>query len=107
MIGIIAALTLRQLLGRGRTILIGLVALLPILLALVYRIGSEDTNQQQWVAHVLFDGLIVTTLLPLSPSSTEQPLSAPRSRTAPRSTSSRSRCRERRSSSASCSQPGR
>ena len=65
MIGIIAALTLRQLLGRGRTILLGLVALLPILLALVYRIGSEDTDQQKWVAQVLLDGLIVTILLPL------------------------------------------
>jgi ABC-2 type transport system permease protein len=65
MIGIIAALTLRELLGRGRTILLGLVALLPILLALVYRLGSEDTDQQEWVAEVLFDGLVVTILLPL------------------------------------------
>ena len=65
MIGIIAALTLRQLLGRGRTILLGLVALLPILLALVYRLGSEDTDQRRWVARVLLDGLIVTILLPL------------------------------------------
>ena len=65
MIGIIAALTLRQLLGRGRTILLGLVALLPILLALVYRLGSEDTDQRRWVARVLLDGLIVTVLLPL------------------------------------------
>ena len=65
MIGVIAALTLRQLLGRGRTILLGLVALLPILLALVYRLGSEDTDQQRWVARILLDGLIVTILLPL------------------------------------------
>ena len=65
MTGIIAALTLRQLLGRGRTILLGLLALLPILLAVVYRIGSEDTDQPRWVAQVLFDGLIVTVLLPL------------------------------------------
>jgi len=65
MTGIIAALTLRQLLGRGRTVLMGLLALLPILLAVVYRIGSEDTDQQRWVAQVLFDGLVVTILLPL------------------------------------------
>ena len=65
MIGIIASLTLRQLLGRGRTILLGLVALLPILLALVYRLGSEDTDQTRWVARILLDGLIVTILLPL------------------------------------------
>ena len=50
MIGIIAVLTLRQLLGRGRTILIGLLALLPVLVALVYRLGSQDTNQQDWAA---------------------------------------------------------
>ena len=66
MIGIIVALTLRQLLGRGRTLLIGLLALLPILLAVVYRLGSEDTDQARWVAQVLLDGLIVTTLLPLA-----------------------------------------
>ena len=65
MIGIIAVLTLRQLLGRGRTILLALVALLPILLAVAYRVGSEDTDQQQWVAEVLLDGLAVTLLLPL------------------------------------------
>ena len=65
MILIITALTLRQLLGRGRTILLALLGLLPILLALAYRIGSEDTDQQKWVAQVLFDGLIVTILLPL------------------------------------------
>lgn len=65
MIWIIAALTFRQLLGRGRTILLGLLALLPILLALVYRLGHEDTDQQKWVAQVLLDGLVVTILLPL------------------------------------------
>ena len=66
MIRIIAGLTLRQLLGRGRTILIGLLALLPVALALVYRLGSQDTDQQDWVANTLLDGLVVTTLLPLT-----------------------------------------
>ena len=66
MIGIITALTLRQLLGRGRTLLMGLLALLPILLAVVYRLGSEDTDQARWVARVLFEGLVVTTLLPFA-----------------------------------------
>jgi ABC-2 type transport system permease protein len=65
MIRIIAVLTLGQLLGRGRTILLGLFALLPILLAVVYRIGSQDGDQQEWVAEILLDGLIVTILLPL------------------------------------------
>ncbi len=66
MIGIIATLTLRQLVGRGRTILMGLLALLPVLLAVVYRLGGEDVDQPRWVAQVLFEGLIVTTLLPLT-----------------------------------------
>jgi ABC-2 type transport system permease protein len=66
MIGIVAVLTLRQLLGRGRTILLGLLALLPVLLAVAYRIGSEDTDQQRWVAQVLLEGLVVTTVLPLT-----------------------------------------
>jgi ABC-2 type transport system permease protein len=65
MIVIIAALTLRQLLGRGRTVLLGILALLPIGLALVYHFGNSDTTAEDWVARVLFQGLIVTTLLPL------------------------------------------
>jgi ABC-2 type transport system permease protein len=64
--GVILHLTLRQMLGRGRTILIGLLALLPVLVALVYRLGSQDTDQQEWAATVLLDGFVVTTLLPLA-----------------------------------------
>lgn len=66
MTGVVYRLTLRQLLGRGRTILIGLLALLPVLVAVVYRLGSEDTRQQEWAASVLLDGLVVSTLLPLA-----------------------------------------
>ncbi len=66
MTGVVYRLTVRQLLGRGRTILIALLALLPVLVALVYRLGSEDTRQQEWAATVLCDGLIVSTLLPLA-----------------------------------------
>lgn len=66
MIRIITALTLRQLAGRGRTVLMGILALLPVLLAVVYRLGSEDTDQAKWVAQVLLEGLVVTTLLPLA-----------------------------------------
>jgi ABC-2 type transport system permease protein len=63
---IIYRLTLRQMLGRGRTILVGLLALLPVVVALVYRLGSQDTLPQEWTASVLLDGLVVTTLLPLA-----------------------------------------
>jgi ABC-2 type transport system permease protein len=65
-IRIIYVLTVRQMLGRGRTILIGLVALLPVLIALVYRLGSQDTDPQEWAADVLLDGLVVSTFLPLA-----------------------------------------
>jgi ABC-2 type transport system permease protein len=65
MIAVVFGLTLRQLLGRGRTIVIGLLALLPIGLALIYRLGGDDSDQQRWVARVLLEGLIVTTVLPL------------------------------------------
>ena len=65
MTGIILRLTLGQMLGRGRTILIGILALLPVLIALVYRLGSQDTDQQEWAATVLLDGLVVSTFLPL------------------------------------------
>jgi ABC-2 type transport system permease protein len=65
MIGIVFALTLRQLLGRGRTVLLGLLALLPIGLALVYQLGSSDTPADEWVTRTLLEGLVVTTLLPL------------------------------------------
>jgi ABC-2 type transport system permease protein len=65
MIGIIFTLTLRQLVGRGRTLLLGALALLPIGLAVVYRLGSSTTDPQDWVARVLLEGLIVTTLLPI------------------------------------------
>lgn len=66
MIAVITRLTVRQLLGRGRTLLMAGVALLPIVLAVVYRAGSEDGDQQRWVARVLFEGLVVTSLLPLA-----------------------------------------
>ena len=46
MIGIIAALTLRQLIGRGRTLLMGLLALLPVLLAIAYRLGSRTPTSR-------------------------------------------------------------
>lgn len=65
MIGIIVALTLRQLGGRGRTILMALLALLPIGLAAVYRASDSGSDPEEWVAHVLLEVFVVTTLLPL------------------------------------------
>jgi ABC-2 type transport system permease protein len=58
-------LTLRQLLGRRRIALVILLVALPALVAIVYRLGSQDTAAEKWTANTLMDGLIVTTLLPL------------------------------------------
>ena len=66
MIAIIFWLTVRQLVGRGRTIVMGLLALLPLGLAAIYRLGSEDTSQHRWVAHVLLEALVVSSVLPLA-----------------------------------------
>ena len=37
-----------------------------MLIALVYRLGVADTDQQEWAATVLLDGLVVSTFLPLA-----------------------------------------
>lgn len=65
MIWIITSLTVRQLVGRGRTILMALLALLPIGLAIVYRVGDMATVSEDWTTRVLLQGLVVTTILPL------------------------------------------
>jgi ABC-2 type transport system permease protein len=58
-------LTLRQLLGRRRTFALIALALLPLLVALVFRTGNSDTDPVDWTANALLNGLVVTTLLPL------------------------------------------
>jgi ABC-2 type transport system permease protein len=64
--GTIFALTLRQMVSRRRTLMMVLFALLPVLIAVIYRLSDHGMNQQDWAANVLLDGFIVTTLLPLS-----------------------------------------
>ena len=63
--GTIFVLTLRQLLGRRRVLLVVLLAALPCLVAVVYRLGNQDTEPARWTADTLMNGLMVTTLLPL------------------------------------------
>jgi len=68
MITEVIRVTGRQLLGRRRTLLMGLLALLPVLLALIYRLGgseSESISGDQEFLVGLFDALVVTLLLPL------------------------------------------
>jgi ABC-2 type transport system permease protein len=58
-------LSLRQLIGKRRMMLMALFAALPVLAAVIFRLGNPDVNHQRWVANVLLNGLIVTTVLPL------------------------------------------
>jgi len=61
----ILILSLRQLLGKRRTLALVALALLPLLVALVFRAGNADTDPVDWTANTLLNGLIVTTVLPL------------------------------------------
>jgi ABC-2 type transport system permease protein len=61
----IFVLSLRQLLGRRRTFALVALALLPLLVALVFRTGGTDTDPVDWTANHLLEGLIVFVLLPL------------------------------------------
>lgn len=42
------------------------LAAVPVLLALVYRLSDPDNDPERWTARVLFFGLIVTAVLPLT-----------------------------------------
>ena len=58
-------LTARQLLGQKRTILMLLFGLIPVLIAVLYRVGGND-EPQRWAASGLGARLIVGTFLPLA-----------------------------------------
>ena len=64
----VVRVTARQLLGRRRTLLMALLALVPVLLAIIYRVGGSETGSiggdREFLA-ALFDALIITLLLPL------------------------------------------
>jgi ABC-2 type transport system permease protein len=61
----ILTLTLRQLLGKRRALLMIAFAALPVLVAIAFRIGEPDVEREHWVANVLLKGFIVTAILPL------------------------------------------
>ena len=60
----IIEVTLRGVLGRRRTMLVGLLALVPVLIALLVRIGGSTTDGAMVTANLL-DALVATTVLPL------------------------------------------
>ena len=65
MIATIAAVTIRSLLGRRRSFLIGLLALLPIVVALLVRVSGRVGPGLDEIGAIVLDRLVVTTLLPL------------------------------------------
>jgi ABC-2 type transport system permease protein len=65
MIRTIAAVTVRSLLGRRRSLLLVLLALLPIAIALLIRASGRLHTGGHDVVDAVMDRLIVTTLLPL------------------------------------------
>lgn len=67
----IIQLTMRQLIGQKRSLLLFATALIPVLIAVVYRLSDLGTDQlasdqPRWVSRVLLSQLIVGTLLPLA-----------------------------------------
>lgn len=64
MIGVIVRLTVRSLLSRRRSVLMLLLALSPLLIALLVRLAGRDANPVRIEINVL-DGLVVRTVLPL------------------------------------------
>ena len=57
-------LTLRQFAGRRRSLLMFGLALVPVAVAIIYRLG-EHLEQHDLTANVLLNGIVVTTILPL------------------------------------------
>lgn len=61
----IAALTVRSLLGRRRSLLLVLLALLPVAIALLVQVSGRAGIGSEEVSTAIMDRLLVTTLLPI------------------------------------------
>ena len=61
----IFVLTIRQFFGQRRSLLLFLLAFVPLGLAVIYRAG-DHIDQQDWTANVLLNGIVITTVLPLA-----------------------------------------
>jgi len=62
----IARLTVRQLLGQRRTVVVALLALVPVAIALLFRFAApEDADPERFTARGLLGGIVTTTILPL------------------------------------------
>jgi ABC-2 type transport system permease protein len=61
----IARLTARILLGQRRTLIVALLALVPVAIALLFRFAGEEGDPERFTAHALLGGIVITTILPL------------------------------------------
>ncbi|WP_322794882.1 ABC transporter permease [Tepidiforma sp.] len=62
----VVQLTARTLLGQRRTLLVGLLALVPVAMALLFRLAApEDADPARFTARALLGGIVTTTILPL------------------------------------------
>lgn len=66
MIGFLLRLTLRQQVFRKSTLLLIGLAMLPVLVAMLFRLSDDTENPQTWTAEALYAGLIITAVLPLT-----------------------------------------
>jgi len=64
-IATIAALTARSLLGRRRSMLLVLLAILPVAIAFLVRLSGRATAGDEEVTTAVMDRLVVTTLVPI------------------------------------------
>jgi len=62
----ILRLTVRQLLGQRRSIVMVLFALLPVLLAVLYALENDSSDAQGWTAKVALGGLVIGLVLPFT-----------------------------------------
>jgi len=60
----IVGLTARQLFGQKRTLLIGLLAVIPVVFALLFRLNGDKGDTEDWVTNVLFVRVLIGALLP-------------------------------------------
>ncbi len=65
MTGTLISLTARQLLGRRRALIMLLLALLPVLVAVIYRLGGDQEGAAEWTAGML-DVMGLGLVLPLT-----------------------------------------
>lgn len=66
MIGFLLSLTFRQQVLRKSTLLLIGLGLLVVLVAFIYRISDSSMEPDEWTAKVLYGGLVVTAMLPLT-----------------------------------------